>query len=49
MDSYASHIDGFIYTSECLSNTYVADDLTDKEAAATIKKLKKLCDSIIES
>ena len=28
--------------------TAIADDLTDEEAAATIKKLKKLCDSIIE-
>lgn len=29
--------------------TAIADDLTDEEAAATIKKLKKLCDSIMES
>ena len=29
--------------------TAIADDLTDEEAAATIKELKKLCDSIIES
>jgi len=29
--------------------TAIADDLTDEEAAATIKKLKKLCDSMIES
>ena len=29
--------------------TAIAYDLTDKEAAATIKELKKLCDSIIES
>ena len=29
--------------------TAIADDLTNEEAAATIKKLKKLCDSIIES
>ena len=28
--------------------TAIADDLTDEEAAATIKKLKKLCGSIIE-
>jgi hypothetical protein len=28
--------------------TDIADDLTDEEAAATIKELKKLCDSIIE-
>ncbi|MFC1761787.1 hypothetical protein ACFL6U_06875 [Planctomycetota bacterium] len=28
--------------------TAIADDLTDKEAAATIKELKKLCDSIIK-
>ena len=29
--------------------TAIADELTDEEAAATIKKLKKLCDSMIES
>jgi hypothetical protein len=29
--------------------TAIADDLTDEEAVATIKKLKKLCDSIMES
>ena len=28
--------------------TAIADDLTDEEAAATIKELKKLCDSIME-
>ena len=27
--------------------TAIADDLTDKEAATTIKELKKLCDSIV--
>jgi hypothetical protein len=29
--------------------TAIADDLTDEEAAATIKELKKLCDSIMEA
>lgn len=29
--------------------TAIADDLTDEQAHATIKELKKLCDSIIES
>jgi len=28
--------------------TAIADDLTDEEAQARIKELRKLCDSIIE-
>jgi hypothetical protein len=38
------------YMARILDDYYtaIADDLTDKEAAATLKELKKLCNSIME-